>query len=387
MTIVTKEKLDRVHDAYKNEKLSRRHFLKYLGLAGACIGLTASPFGQVVRNAWGAKSIRFDGWGGNVSEAFRKYAFMPFTKATGIEVIDGEFGDMNSYLTRVKASYPPGGEFNIAHLSAVFDYARYVDLGFSTVLDETKIPNLKNVMPAMIEPLKKITKGTLSAVPYDLGQTGIAYNTKHISKEKAEKLGVALLWDKELKDKLGSWGGDFRTNMWYAALHTGQSPNNMTDLKAIWAALSEQRGLMKKYWSSGAELMSLLANEEIYATVAWSGRVAALQQEGHPIGYLSPKGTYSWMEYLFVLKGTDLAVAEKLLNFMLEPGCAIAVSEAQNYPPSLDPSKVKMPEKIQKMPSFDPTGKLEGYLFADPAYWNAHQVEWTEKWDRVKAGS
>jgi hypothetical protein len=52
--------------------------------------------------------------------------------------------------------------------------------------------------------------------------------------------------------------------------------------------------------------MSLLANEEIYATVAWSGRVAALQQEGHPIGYLSPKGTYSWMEYLFVLKGTDL---------------------------------------------------------------------------------
>jgi hypothetical protein len=55
---------------------------------------------------------------------------------------------------------------------------------------------------------------------------------------------------------------------------------------------------MKKYWASGAELMSLLANEEIYATVAWSGRVASLQQEGHPIGYLSPKGTYSWMEYL-----------------------------------------------------------------------------------------
>jgi spermidine/putrescine transport system substrate-binding protein len=102
--------------------------------------------------------------------------------------------------------------------------------------------------------------------------------------------------------------------MWYAALHTGQSPNNMTDLKAIWAALREQRGLMKKYWASGAELMSLLANEEIYATVAWSGRVAALQQEGHPIGYLSPTGTYSWMEYLFVLKGTDLEVAQSCLS-------------------------------------------------------------------------
>ncbi len=387
MTIATQDKLDRITAAYQNGKLSRRRFLKTLGLAGASIGLVGSPFVGAMRDAWAAESIRFDGWGGSTSEAFRKYAFKPFTEATGIKVIDGEFGDMNSYLTRVKASYPPGGEFNIAHLSAVFDYARYAELGFSTVLDESKIPNLKNVMPAMIKPLRDISGGTLSAVPYDLGQTGIAYNTKHISKEKAEKLGASLLWEKDLKGKLGSWGGDFRTNMWYAALHTGQSPNNMTDLEAIWAALREQRGLMKKYWSSGAELMSLLANEEIYATAAWSGRVAALQQEGHPIGYLSPKGTYSWMEYLFVLKGTDMAAAQKLLNFMLEPAAAIAVAEGQNYPPSLDPTKVDLTEKIRKMPAFDPTGKLEGYLFADPAYWNAHQLEWTEKWDRIKAGS
>ena len=387
MAIVTKEKLDRVYDAYRNGSLSRRQFIKYLSLAGASLGLIGSPFGGAVRRAWAAKSIRFDGWGGSVSEAFRKNAFKPFTKATGIEVIDGEFGDMNSFLTRVKASFPPGGEFNIAHLSAVFDYARYNDLGFSSVLDESKIPNLANVMPAMIKPLRDITKGTLSAVPYDLGQTGIAYNTKHISKEKAEKLGASLLWDSSLKGKLGSWGGDFRTNMWYAALHTGQSPNNMTNLKAIWEALREQRGLMKKYWSSGAELMSLLANGEIYATVAWSGRVAALQQEGHPIGYLSPKGTYSWMEYLFVLKGTNLEVAQKLLNFMLEPAASIAVAEGQNYPPSLDPTKVKLTDKIMKMPAFDPTGKLDGYLFAKPGYWNSHQVEWTEKWDRIKAGS
>jgi spermidine/putrescine transport system substrate-binding protein len=146
MAIVTKEKLDRVYDAYRNGKLSRRHFIKYLGLAGACHGLIRIALRDAVRKAWAAKSIRFDGWGGSVSEAFRKHAFKPFTKATGIEVIDGEFGDMNSYLTRVKASYPPGGEFNIAHLSAVFDYARYAELGFASVLDESKIPNLKNVM-------------------------------------------------------------------------------------------------------------------------------------------------------------------------------------------------------------------------------------------------
>lgn len=58
MAIVTEEKLDRVYNAYKEGQISRRHFLKYIGLAGAAIGLAGSPFGNVVRDAWAAKSIR-----------------------------------------------------------------------------------------------------------------------------------------------------------------------------------------------------------------------------------------------------------------------------------------------------------------------------------------
>jgi len=386
MTREMEKQLDNAYERLRNGALSRRDFIKYLGIAGAAAGLVGGPFGGLVSRAYAAKSIRFDGWGGVVSEAFRKYAFDPFTEATGIKVIDGEFGDADTYLTRVKASFPPGGEFNLAHLSGVFDYARYVGLEFDVVLDESKIPNLGYVMPAMMTPYRAITKGKLSAVPYDFGQTGIAYNTKYISKSKAEKMGASLLWDKDLKGKLGSWT-DWRTNIWYAALKTGQNPNNIKYMDVIWSELREQRDLMKKYWASGAELMNLLANEEIYATVAWSGRVAALQAQGHSIGFLSPYNCMSWQECIFVLKGTDLDVACKLLNYMLAPEAAIAVAIGQKYPSSLDPTKVDMPQEVKELPAFDPTGKLEGYLFADPEYWNGHQVEWAEKWDRVRAGA
>ena len=380
------DQLDNVLEQYRNGKISRRKFLRYVGLLGLSAGLVGGPFSRVAKEAWAAKSIRFDGWGGSVSEAFRKYAFAPFTKATGIEVVDGEFGDGDTYLTRVKASYPPGGEFNLAHVSGVFDYARYVNLGFDVALDEDKIPNLKYVMESMKTPLRALTKGKLSAVPYDLGQTGIAYNTKFVSKEKAEKLGSSLLWDKELDGKLGAWG-DWRTNIWYAALHTGQHPNHIDDMGKVWDVLKVQRNMMKKYWASGAELMSLLAGEEIYATAAWSGRVAALQKQGHPIAFLAPENTYSWQECIFVLKGTDLEVANKLLDFMLEPEASIAVAIGQSYPPALDPSKVELPEEVKKLPAFDPTGTLKGYLFADPEYWNSKQVEWAEKWDRIMSGA
>ncbi|MFO7728382.1 MAG: extracellular solute-binding protein [Desulfonatronovibrio sp.] len=380
-----KKQLEDVRSEYRKGNLSRRDFVKYLGVAGVAAGLVGGPF-SLVSKALAADTIRFDGWGGSTSKAFREYAFEPFTKATGIKVIDGEFGDMDSYLTRVIASFPPGGEYNLAHLSGVFDYARYVGLGFNTALDESKIKNLDLVMQAMIEPYRKITPDALSAVPYSLGQTGIAYNTKHISKEKAEKLGASLLWDKSVQGNLGSWG-DWRTNIWYAALHTDQNPNDIQDLDAVWAALQAQVPMVKKYWSSGAELMSLLANEEIYATVAWSGRVVQLQEQGYPIAYLSPYNCYSWQECIFVMKGTDLDVAHQLLDFMLEPEAAIAVSEGMGYPPSLDPTKVELSETIKKLPAFDPTGKLDGYLFPDPGYWNDRQVEWAEKWDRIKSTS
>jgi spermidine/putrescine transport system substrate-binding protein len=92
------------------------------------------------------------------------------------------------------------------------------------------------------------------------------------------------------------------------------------------------------------------------------------------------------MEYMYVLKGTDLNVAQKLLNFMLDPEAAKAVSIGMGYPPSLDPTKVAMPDEIKKLPAFDPTGSLNGYKFADPDYWNGHQLDWAEKWDRVMAG-
>jgi spermidine/putrescine transport system substrate-binding protein len=133
--------------------------------------------------------------------------------------------------------------------------------------------------------------------------------------------------------------------------------------------------------------MDLLAKEEIYVTEAWSGRVAALQQQGHTIGYLDPQNSFGWEESMMVLKGSPVAEVEELLNFMIEPATAIAVAEGQNYPPAHDPSKVEMTEKIKSLPAFDPTGKLEHFAFADPTYWTDNEAEWKRAWSRIERGA
>ena len=374
------KRYERLLERYQNGDLGRRKFLGLLGMAGLAYGLH-TPFSKSAMAA--ASEVRFDGWGGVVSEAFRKYAFDPYTKKTGIKVVDGTFGSGDEYLSRVKASQ--NGEYNIAHLSGVFDYARYHGLGLTSTLNEANIPNLKYVIPKLADVFRGITDGKLSCVPYDYGTTGLAYNRKYITDEEMKEKGANILLEKRLKGKIGGWG-DWRTRIWYASLQTGQDPNAATDMDAIWEALRTHRDLLLKYWGSGAELMSLLAEEEIYVTEAWSGRVYALQEQGHDIGYMDPPNGFGWQECLFVLKGSPMEPCEELLNFMLAPETSIAVAEGQNYPPALDPTKVELGEKISKLPAFDPTGTLDGLTFANPTYWNSNEQDWSKKFGRIQKG-
>jgi spermidine/putrescine transport system substrate-binding protein len=380
MKHTTERRLQALRERYGNGDLDRRTFLGLAAALAATTGLTARWVGPALA---GVTEVRFDGWGGVVQEAIDKYALQPYTKKTGVKVVQGTFGDESEIITKVKTASP--GDYQIIHSSGVEYYKRYADGGFLTEIDEANIPNLKLVMPAMIEPFRKVTP-KLSCAPYDYGTTGIAYNTKVISDAEAKEKGAKLLIDPKYKDKIGGYG-DMVTRVWYGALQTGQKPNDIKDIDAVWAKVRESRDLAKKYWGSGAELMDLLAKGEIVVTDAWSGRIAALQQQGHPIGYLDPPDSYAWMEDMLVLKGAPMAECEQLINFMLDPQTSIAVAEGQNYPPALDPSKVQMTDKIKKLPAFDPTGSMKSLTFADPNYWAPVTDQWTKQWDRIAKGA
>lgn len=369
-----------------NGDIDRRSFFGLLGAAGLYSGLAGGIMTTMAGQARAAGTdLNFEGWGGVVSEALRKHAFNPYEAATGNTVIDATFGGESEVLTKIKAAGNTDGH-NLLHSSGVNWYKRWVDAGYGSELNEANIPNIQNVMSAIIDPFRKITPDSLSAVPYDYGTTGIAYNTKYVSPEKATELGANLLLDKELKGKIGGWGGDWANRAWYGALQSNQDPNNIQDWDAVWDKAREHRDLVLKYWSSGAELMDLLAKEEIYVTEAWSGRVAALQAQGHPIAYMDPPNGLAWMESMFVLKGSPMAEAEELLNFMLDPATSIAVAEGQKYPTSLDPNKVKMTAMIEALPAYDASGTLDALVFRDPVVWNAVEKAQTKQWNRVSKG-
>jgi hypothetical protein len=114
-------------ERYQNGDASRANFLGLIGAAG--LPMACRRRSRAGAGAGDVSQVRFDGWGGVVSEAFRKYAFDPYTAKTGVEGCRRHLRRRRRVSRAVKASQP--GEYNIAHLSGVFDYARYTSLGLS----------------------------------------------------------------------------------------------------------------------------------------------------------------------------------------------------------------------------------------------------------------
>jgi spermidine/putrescine transport system substrate-binding protein len=378
----TFKELEELKQRYLAGELDRRSFLGFVGVAGLAAGFFGSGM-RAMAQSIDVKQILMHSWGGVVQEAMRKTGIAAFEADTGIKVVEGTFGLEEEVLSKAKAGRP--GDFNIINSAGIAWYKRWVDAGFGVKLNEANIPNLANVMPALLKPFREVTPDGLSAVPFSYGNTGIAYNKKFISPERALAEREKLLVAPDLKGKL-SGHNDFQTRMWVAALLTGQDPNNIQDLDAVWENIRLNRSLVKKYWGSGAESTELLASGEVYATDIWSGRAASLIERDPNFGYVDYSTGYCWCSDLLVVKGSPLEVCEKFLNFILDKEVAIAVSEAQLYPPALDPTKVQLTKKIESLPNFDPTGTLSKFAFSDPNYWTKHEKDWKPKYARIEKG-
>jgi spermidine/putrescine transport system substrate-binding protein len=376
------QRLERLKDRYLNGDIDRRGFLGLVGTAGIAAGFVGGPL-QALAQSGDVKQLRFDNWGGVVSEAMRKTGIAAYEKATSVKVVEGTFGLEEEILAKAKAGRP--GDYNVISSAGVSWYKRWIDSGFGVVLNESAIPNLKLVIPALMAQFRKVTPNGVSAAPFCYGNTGVAFNTKFIPLERAKAEREKLLAAPEFKGKI-SGHNDFQTRMWVASLQTGQNPNSIKDLDAVWNKIRENRALVKKYWGSGAESMELLGSGEVYVTEMWSGRAASLMSRDPNIGYVDYSTGYSWAQDLFVLKGAPVALCEQFLNFLLDPTVAIAVAEAQLYPPSLDPSKVAMTDKIKSLPNYDPTGTFSKYDYADPDYWTMYEKTWKPMYSRIEKG-
>jgi putrescine transport system substrate-binding protein len=319
-----------------------------------------------------------------------------FTKETGIKVVYDTY-DTNE-LVETKLLAGKSG-YDVVVPSGPF-LQRLIKAGVFQKLDKSKLPNIKNMWPEIMQRLAVYDPGNQYAVNYMWGTTGLGINVAKVK----EKLGDA---------PLDTWGlvlrGDMAAKLKGCGIHVLDAPEDIFpgvlrylglkpdskaqgDLQRAADLLFQMRGNVQKYHSS--EYINALANGDICLAVGYSGDViqargrAEEAKNGVDIAYVIPKeGALMWFDsFAIPADAKNVVEAYAFINFMMRPDVAAANSNFVAYASGNLAAKPMIKPEVLNNPGVYPDEATFKRLFTNTAYDDRIQKVVTRLWTKVKTG-
>lgn len=340
------------------------------------IGVLAASALVLAGTAWPAaaeeeKVLNVYNWSDYIAED----TLAKFEEETGIKVTYDVFDD-NGVLEAKLLSGKTG--YDIVVPSSAF-LARQIKAGVFQPLDRAKIPNYKNLDPAMMEKLQNADPGNQYSVPYLWGTTGLGINVQAVQKALGPDAPLDswdLLFDPKYVSKLKSCGVsllDAPDEVIPAVLkYIGEDPNSL-DISLMQgpaqAKLLEIRPYLRYFHSS--KYINDLANGDICLALGWSGDViqaadrAVEAENGVEVIYVIPKeGAGLWFDMLAIPKDADHPEnAHKFINFLLRPEIMADITNYVWFPNAVPASKEFIDDEVLEDPQVYPTPEVEAKLY------------------------
>lgn len=258
-----------------------------------------------------ADEIRVLNWQGYGTDL--DWAVAAYTEATGHTVVHEYFNSEQEMLTKLRTS---PGAYDVVLINSVYTpQAR--EEGLIGPIDKSKVPNLADVAPNMLDNKQLNSDGQLYGVPWAWGLTSFAVNTNEFSEAPTS---LEVLWDPAYEGKV-SIRDDAMEAVQIAALATGQDINNIEDLDAVKAKLSDLMPQIKTYWGSENDWNQFMSAGEFDAATYWSGSASRSIAAGLPIEFVVPtEGAIGWLDGLSVpATSTYKDAAYQFINWMIDP--------------------------------------------------------------------
>jgi putrescine transport system substrate-binding protein len=202
-----------------------------------------------------------------------------FEKETGIKVRYDNFDSnevLHAKLTAGRSGYDivvPGSHFAKMQIEG----------GLLMKLDKSKLPNLKNLDPAIQAQLAKLDPGNQYLVDWLWGYTTVGINTDKVKKALGPLPMPDNAWDlvfkPEYTSKLKGCGIAFldtASEVIPIALHyLGKDPRSKepADYQAVANLLKGVRPHVTKFVGSGSDYIDQMARGELCAVIGWSGDI------------------------------------------------------------------------------------------------------------------
>ncbi len=333
----------------------------------------------------------------NWSDYIAEDTVKKFEAETGIKVIYDVF-DSNEVLEAKLMSGDAGYDIVVPTLNFL---GRQIQAGVFMPLDKSKLPNWKNLDPAMMQRIAVLDPDNTHSVPYLWGTTGIGYNVAKVKEALGEDAPVDswdLVFKPENMEKLAGCGVSFldaASEMVPTVLnYLGEDPNSFDEavINKGLAALQAVRPHVRYFHSS--QYINDLANGDICVAVGWSGDIlqAATRAEeagkGVEVAYSIPtQGAALWFDMLAIPKSSKRSDnAHAFIDFLMRPEIIAEVSNYVAYANGNAASKPLIDPEITGDPTIYPDDATYAKLFSLAVLPPDVDRIYTRLWTTLKTG-
>jgi spermidine/putrescine transport system substrate-binding protein len=316
----------------------------------------------------------------NWADYLPKEVLTRFTKETGIKVKYSTYDTNEVMYAKVKTL--GGGGYDIV-VPSTYYVDRMRQEGLLAELDKSKLPNLKNLDPKVLN--QPYDPGNTYSVPYLWGSTGIAVRPDRKGGMPDIK-SWADLWRPELKRQL-LLIDDVREVFMMALRVLGYSGNTRSEVE-IEAAYKKLKELMPNVKVFNAESpKDAYLSGEVRVGMIWNGEAFMAQKELKDLRFVMPtEGPSLWMDNLVIpKKAPNPEAAHRFIDFLLRPEIAKLITEEVGYTSPNLAAIALLPEKIRNnrtaYPSTEDLAKGEFQVDVGDAL-----PTYEKYWQRLKAG-
>ncbi len=319
-----------------------------------------------------------------------------FEKETGIKVNVSYFDANETLETKLLAG---SSGFDVVVPTASY-FERQIKAGVYLTLDKSKLPNLKNMDPQLMERVAQHDPGNAHGVIYMWGTNGIGYNEKMVRQllPDAPLDSWRLVFDPAVASKIAKCGIsvlDSPAEMLRVVLsYLGRDPNSQKpeDAAAAEETLLKIRPYIRNINSS--EYIEALANGDLCVAVGYNGDILQARDrardanKGVDVKYIVPKeGSILWFDMLAIPKDAphpDAAYA--YLNYIMEPKVTADITNFKRFANANAASAPYVLDSVKSDPAIYPPPELRQKLAVQLADSPDQTRAITRLWQKFKTG-
>jgi len=318
-----------------------------------------------------------------------------FTNETGIKTRYDVFDSLETMEAKLLAGH---SGYDVVLPSNEPSFSRLIRAGALATLDRTKIPNWKNLDPALMQRIESSDPGNQHGAIYLWGSIGLGINPDRIQSVApgAPLDRWALLLDPVWAKQLAPCGivmMDSAIDVIPSVLHyLGRNPDSASaqDLEAVSKTLMAIRPYIRDFSSGGA--LEALATGQACLAFDYSGDVdqaAVRAKAGVTVRYVAPKeGAEIGFDMLAIPSDAphkDAALT--FINFILRPEIIARITDATHYPNAVPVTRALVRKELLDDPAVFPTdAEMQRFFTIGPST-QAEDRARTRLWSRFKAGN